>query len=74
MRRDSWELSPVFGVLQRAGSLSLEEMDRVFNMGVGMIAIVHPAHADGVIDSLRSEGETAWMMGEIEAGHGVRYG
>ena len=74
VRRDSWELPPVFGALQRAGSLSLEEMDRVFNMGVGMIAIVPPAHADGVIDSLRSEGETAWMMGEIEAGHGVRYG
>lgn len=74
VRRDSWELPPVFGALQRAGSLSLEEMDRVFNMGVGMIAIVSPAHADGVIASLCSGGETAWMMGEIEAGHGVRYG
>ena len=74
VRRDSWELPPVFGALQRAGSIPLEEMDRVFNMGVGMIAIVSPAHADGVIASLRSGGETVWMMGEIEAGHGVRYG
>jgi phosphoribosylformylglycinamidine cyclo-ligase len=74
VRRDSWELPSVFGALQRAGSLSLEEMDRVFNMGVGMIAIVPPAHAAGVIASLRSGGETAWVMGEIEAGYGVRYG
>jgi len=74
VRRGSWDLPPVFSALQRAGSLPLEEMDRVFNMGVGMIAIVPPAHADGVIASLRSGGETAWIMGEIEAGHGVRYG
>ena len=74
VQRKSWELPPVFGVLQKAGSLTLEEMDRVFNMGVGMIAIVPPAHADDVVASLRSAGETAWVMGEIEAGHGVRYG
>ena len=74
VQRDSWELPPVFGVLQQSGSLTLEEMDRVFNMGVGMIAIVPPAHADGMVASLRSAGETAWVMGEIEAGHGVRYG
>jgi phosphoribosylformylglycinamidine cyclo-ligase len=74
VQRDSWELPPVFGVLQQSGSLTLEEMDRVFNMGVGMIAIVSPAHADDMVASLRSAGETAWVMGEIEAGHGVRYG
>ena len=74
VQRDSWELPPVFGVLQHSGSLTLEEMDRVFNMGVGMIAIVPPDHADDMVASLRSAGETAWLMGEIEAGHGVRYG
>lgn len=74
VQRDSWELPPVFGVLQQSGSLTLEEMDRVFNMGVGMIAIVSPAHVDDMVASLRSAGETAWVMGEIEAGHGVRYG
>ena len=74
VQRDSWELPPVFGVLQQSGSLTLEEMDRVFNMGVGMIAIVPPAHADDMVASLHSAGETAWVMGEIEAGHGVRYG
>ena len=73
VQRDSWDVPSVFGALGQAGSLALEEMDRVFNMGVGMIAIVPPDQADGVIESLRSAGETAWLMGEVEAGDGVRY-
>ena len=73
VRRDSWEPPPVFRALQEAGAVAQEEMDRVFNMGVGMIAIVPPAQADEVVASLHAVGETAWLIGEIEVGHGVRY-
>jgi phosphoribosylaminoimidazole (AIR) synthetase len=42
-------------------------------MGVGMIAIVPPADADAVVRALGAAGETAWALGVVERGEGVRY-
>ena len=39
----SWELPPLFAALQRAGQISTEEMRDVFNLGVGLIAVLPPA-------------------------------
>ncbi len=73
VHRKSWQAPAVFEGLRHGGSVELEEMDRVFNMGVGMIAVVAPADADSVVASLRASGENAWLLGEIEPGQGVRY-
>jgi phosphoribosylformylglycinamidine cyclo-ligase len=48
-------------------------MFRVFNMGVGMIAVVAPERADHLLETVRGAGETAWVLGEIEGGEGVRF-
>ena len=63
----------MFRSLQEAGGVVQVEMDRVFNMGVGMIAIVPPGEADPTVAALRAAGEVAWMLGEVESGEGVRY-
>jgi phosphoribosylformylglycinamidine cyclo-ligase len=73
VRRGSWQPPAVFRSLQQAGGVETEEMDRVFNMGVGMIAIVPPADADAVVRALGAAGETAWALGVVERGEGVRY-
>ena len=73
IERASWTTPAVFRSLQQAGSVTVEEMDRVFNMGVGMIAIVPPAEADPVVRSLVAAGESAWVMGEVRTAAGVRY-
>ena len=73
IERASWTPPAVFRSLQQAGSVPVEEMDRVFNMGVGMIAIVPPAEADPVVRSLVAAGESAWVMGEVSTAAGVRY-
>ena len=39
----SWEVPPIFDVIQRQGSLSAQEMYRVFNMGLGMVAVCQEA-------------------------------
>jgi phosphoribosylformylglycinamidine cyclo-ligase len=70
---DSWQVPGVFRVLQDAGSVDSGEMFRVFNMGVGMIAVVAPERADSVIAALRGAGETAWLLGRTEHGEGVRF-
>jgi phosphoribosylformylglycinamidine cyclo-ligase len=71
--RGSWEVPNLFSVLARAGGVDLEEAFRVFNMGVGMVAVVAAEEADSVLQSLTGAGERAWVMGEIEEGSGVRF-
>jgi phosphoribosylformylglycinamidine cyclo-ligase len=71
--RGSWEPPVLFQALARAGEVEQPEMDRVFNMGVGMIAVSAPEDAGGTVRALREAGEDAWILGEVEKGHGVRY-
>jgi phosphoribosylformylglycinamidine cyclo-ligase len=69
----SWEVPEVFRRLGEAGGVEPEEMLRVFNMGVGMIALVAPENVDGVLEGLKKGPTPAWIMGEVEAGEGVRW-
>jgi phosphoribosylformylglycinamidine cyclo-ligase len=46
MQRDAWPRPPIFDLLQRLGGLSEREMNRTFNVGLGMIAIVPAALAE----------------------------
>jgi phosphoribosylformylglycinamidine cyclo-ligase len=71
VHRESWEVPPLFGVLQKGGGVATEEMFRVFNMGVGMIVITAPADAASVAGELAVAGEASWILGEVVAGKGV---
>jgi phosphoribosylformylglycinamidine cyclo-ligase len=73
VRRSAWSVPPIFTTLQRGGDVATEEMDRVFNMGIGMIAVVDRARAATVIDAAAAEGIEAWVIGSVEPGHGVSY-
>jgi phosphoribosylformylglycinamidine cyclo-ligase len=70
----SWEWPPVFRILKTAGDVSIAEMRRVFNLGIGMIAVV----GRGDVDEVRRGAERAkvrtWIIGEIKPGEtGVRF-
>jgi phosphoribosylformylglycinamidine cyclo-ligase len=69
----SWEVPNVFRVLEEGGRVERDEMLRVFNMGVGMIVVVAPEDADRVLESLSQSDGPAWIMGDVEAGEGVRW-
>ncbi len=72
LERRSWARDPVFDWLQKTGSVEQSEMYRTFNCGIGMVAIVPPAHAEAAIELLNSRGETAQIIGEVRSGgHGV---
>ncbi|MEY3032023.1 MAG: hypothetical protein RLZZ622_498, partial [Planctomycetota bacterium] len=62
--RNSWEIPPVFGWLQRLGQIEAAEMDRVFNMGLGMVLVVSPHFADSIQHQLADLGMTAWRIGQ----------
>ena len=49
------------------------ELRRVFNIGIGMIAVVDPSEELAAIGALKTAGRDAWVIGEIETGSGVRY-
>lgn len=69
--RSAWEVPPVFGFLQKHGGISDEEMERVFNLGIGYCVIVKRTFAESVRDQLRKFGEDATIIGEIVKGKGV---
>ena len=73
VQRSKWSVPAIFRTLQRAGSVTLEEMDRVFNMGIGMIAVVERVYATRVIDAAAEHGVEAWIIGSVTPGHGVSY-
>ena len=70
IRKGSWEPLPIFDVIQRGGKISEPEMYQVFNMGIGMTAIVSSSTADAVLKSIRTRKMQAWFIGEIASGKG----
>jgi phosphoribosylformylglycinamidine cyclo-ligase len=71
--RTAWPVPPVFRTLQEAGRVERGEMDRVFNMGVGMVAVVRPDDMSDLIAAADERGWGAWRIGHVEPGAGVRY-
>jgi phosphoribosylformylglycinamidine cyclo-ligase len=71
--RSSWEPPAVFRTLQTAGGVERAEMDRVFNMGIGMIVVVGTHDRDEVAARIRGEGVGVSDLGVVGAGQGVRY-
>ena len=65
--RESWMVPPVFSWIQRLGELESTEMDRVFNMGVGLVIVVRPHFADNIRRQLASCDLENWQIGRIEA-------
>jgi phosphoribosylformylglycinamidine cyclo-ligase len=65
LERDSWPQPPLFPWLQQKGGVSDEEMFRVFNCGIGMVAIVGEEKAELAILQLRAAGERAYRIGRV---------
>jgi len=64
----SWAQGPVFDWLAAAGNITVDEMRRTFNCGVGMIVVVDAADAGRAISLLADAGENAWEIGRIAEG------
>ena len=60
----------MFGLLAERGGVPAAEMERVFNMGVGMAAVLGHADTDRALGMLADCGVPAWVVGEIVPGSG----
>jgi phosphoribosylformylglycinamidine cyclo-ligase len=65
--RGSWDVPAVFPWIQGLGGVDPAEMDRVFNMGIGMVLVVAPAAAAGIRRQLADLGHAAWEIGRVRA-------
>jgi phosphoribosylformylglycinamidine cyclo-ligase len=64
----SWPWPPLFRVLMRAGQVGREEMRGVFNLGVGMIAVVARDDVETAVRAAERVQVQAWLIGEVRAG------
>lgn len=67
----SWEWPRIFSELQRIGDVEVDEMRKVFNLGIAMVAVVPPEAADAAVATLAAAGVQARRIGEVVAGSGV---
>ena len=65
--RRSWQVPPVFNLIQGIGGIEDGEMLKTFNMGVGLVLALPQEEADGLVREFRAGGERAFIMGEIIA-------
>ncbi len=68
--RATWDVPPIFGEIARAGGIDASEMDRVFNLGIGMVVAVASRDADDACALLRGHGHEARRVGEVVDGSG----
>jgi phosphoribosylformylglycinamidine cyclo-ligase len=74
LRRSAWSEPRVFAEIQRLGAVAEDEMDRVFNRGVGMALVLDAGSADEGLRALERAGRPASVIGEVVAGGaGVRF-
>lgn len=70
IKKGTWDVLPVFDMMQKLGSLTERDMYNTFNMGIGMICAVDSAKADEAVRVLESMGEKAYIIGELAKGDG----
>jgi len=66
MDRGTWTPAPVFGMIAQRGRIDRAEMDKTFNMGVGMVAIVAPEDTDRALAILTARHLDCWTLGTVK--------
>lgn len=68
--RGQWPEPAIFDVIHERGQIPQREMFNTFNMGIGMVLAVRKDNQQAVLDQLASQGEAAYVIGEVVAGSG----
>jgi len=68
--RSTWTPGPLFELVAQLGDVEPAELERTFNMGVGMVAVVRADHVDRALALLQRRGVPSWVVGQIVPGTG----
>jgi phosphoribosylformylglycinamidine cyclo-ligase len=70
IKKGSWDMLPIFQIIAEKSGVPDEELYQVFNMGIGMVAIVSVEKANDVLQFIRAQKHVAWLIGEVVKGKG----
>ncbi|MDT5079096.1 MAG: phosphoribosylformylglycinamidine cyclo-ligase [Mycobacterium sp.] len=68
MDRGTWTPAPVFAMIAQRGRIERAEMDKTFNMGIGMVALVAPEDTDRALAILTARHLDCWTLGVVKKG------
>lgn len=68
IKKDSYEIPAIFGMLAKKGEITEQMMYNTFNMGIGMVVAVDPADVEKTMAAIRETGDTPYVIGSIEEG------
>ena len=68
IKKDSYEIPPIFKLMQKKGNLDEHMMYNTFNMGLGLVLAVDPADVDKTMEAIKASGETPYVVGSVEVG------
>lgn len=68
IKKDSYQVPPIFRMLAAKGDISEDIMYNTYNMGIGMIVAVDPADVERTIAAVKAAGETPYVIGTVENG------
>lgn len=68
VKKDSYEIPAIFKLMQKTGNLEEKMMYNTYNMGLGMVLAVDPADVDKTMEAIKAAGDTAYVVGSVEAG------
>jgi phosphoribosylformylglycinamidine cyclo-ligase len=71
IKKGSWDMLPIFQIIEQKSGVPDDELYQVFNMGIGMVGIVSADKADAVLKFIKSQKHKAWIIGEVVKGKGI---
>ena len=70
VKKGSWDMLPIFQIIEQKSGVPDDELYQVFNMGIGMVSLVAADKADAVLKFIKSQQHKAWVIGEVVKGKG----
>jgi phosphoribosylformylglycinamidine cyclo-ligase len=70
LRGGTWDVPAIFGLIEREGAVTRDEMYRTFNMGLGLVLVLPAAGAEAARAVLARRGLASWVVGAVEGGTG----
>ena len=68
VKKDSYPVPAIFGLIQKEGNIAEEMMYNTFNMGLGMVVAVDPADAGKTMAAIKEAGEAPYIVGKCKSG------
>ncbi len=68
IKKDSYPVLPIFKLLQKTGNIADDMMYNTYNMGLGMVLAVDSADVEKTMAAIAAAGESAYIVGHVEAG------